>query len=376
MKIGISLLDFQPRNSGGIESYVRDLIEGLQKMKSKDDFVIIMNWHNRGEIEVKSNNFGIVYADRRRFHKKILHKVGMKGNSGRDQILNTVSELGLDVILYPLQHIPLGLEKYQGKFVVSIMDIQHEYLKDFFGKDEYHTRNTQYREACKKAIKIISISNFTKNTLVEKYHIEPDKIHTIYLNYNPKRVTKKAAKNEHGKYFFYPAATWPHKNHLNLITAFEGLNTKYPDYKLVLAGIKKQNEEEVKKEINHLGLDDVVIRLGYVDDVKLAELFTNAFAVVFPSLFEGFGIPVLEAMSVGVPTTIANTTSLPEVGGNASLYFDPSNVKDIESKMLKLIEDSKLREKLVNLGHKQVKKFSIEKMTKETYRVLKEAANG
>jgi glycosyltransferase involved in cell wall biosynthesis len=375
MRIGISLLDFQPRNSGGIESYVRDLIEGLQKIEISDDFVIIMNWHNKGEIRVKSNNFSIEYADHRRLYKKVLHKVGVRGHSGKDQILRTLEGLGLDVILYPLQHIPLGLEDYTGKFVVSIMDIQHEYYKAFFKKDEYLARNKQYREACERAEKIISISDFTKRTLIEKYNIDAKKITTIYLSFNPSRVSQKCSNNEYGKYFFYPAATWPHKNHLHLIRAFKQVSKTYPEFKLVLAGIKKQNEYKVMKEINKLGLSDVVIRLGYVDDSRLAELFTNAFALVFPSLFEGFGIPVLEAMSVGVPTVISNTTSLPEVGGDATLYFDPNSVNDIANKMITIIKDDNLRARLVKKGLKQVEKFSIQKMSEETYKLLIKVAN-
>lgn len=376
MKIGISLLDFQPRNSGGIESYVRDLIDGLQKIKSKDDFVIIMNWHNRGEIEVESNNFSIVYADHRKLHKKILHKAGVSGNSGKDQILRMVEKLVLDVILYPLQHIPLGLEDYKGKFVVSIMDIQHEYFKEFFKEDEYRTRNEQCRRACKRASRIISISDFTKRSLVDKYKIEPEKIKTIYLNFNPARVSAKKVENKLGKYYFYPAATWPHKNHLRLVKAFKKVATDSPDIKLVLAGIKKQNDAKVQAEITKLGLQGRVFMLGYVDDAELSKLFNNAFALVFPSVFEGFGIPVLEAMAVGVPTLISDTTSLPEVGGSATLYFDPKNANDIADKMNMMLKDEKLRYKLVELGYKQAKKFSVAKMANETYDVLKEVSNG
>lgn len=376
MRIGISLLDFQPRNSGGIESYVHDLIQGLQDLNIHDDFFIIMNWHNNGEVVIKSHRFKTIYADHRLLHQKILNKAGIKGNSGKDQILRVVEGLNLDVILYPLQHIPLGLEDYKGKFVVSIMDIQHEYLKEFFGKQEYLDRNKQYREACNKSTKIISISNFTKRTLVEKYKISPNKISTVYLNFNPSRVSTRKQKVSYGKYFFYPAATWPHKNHIRLIKAFGKLNIRYPEYKLVLAGIKKQKEDDIEEEIRILGLKDSVIRLGYVDDDRLAGLFTNAFALVFPSLFEGFGIPVLEAMSIGVPTTISNTTSLPEVGGNATLYFDPKKIGDIEDKMAKLIMGINLRTKLVTRGHKQVKKFSLDKMANQTYQLLREVVHG
>lgn len=376
MKIGISLLDFQPRNSGGIESYVRDLIEGLQQIKSNDDFVIIMNWHNKGEIGVKSNNFSIVYADHRKLHKKVLHKAGIRGNSGKDQILRTVEGLRLDVVLYPLQHIPLGLEDYNGKFVVSIMDIQHEYFKDFFEKNDYLARNKQYREACNRAETVISISDFTKKTLIEKYNIEAQKITTIYLNFNPTRVSKKRSGNEYGKYFFYPAATWPHKNHLKLIKAFKRVAIKDTDIKLVLAGIKKQNDIKIKSENVRLGLQERVFMLGYVNDNDLSNLFNNAFALVFPSLFEGFGIPVLEAMTVGVPTLISDTTSLPEVGGDATLYFDPNSVNDIESKMNTILKNEKLRNNLVKKGYVQVKKFSLHKMAQETYAVLKKVANG
>jgi glycosyltransferase involved in cell wall biosynthesis len=176
-------------------------------------------------------------------------------------------------------------------------------------------------------------------------------------------------------YFYFPAATWPHKNHIRLIKAFASVIEKYPKYELILTGLKRQKSDEITKLIQKLGITKAVKILGYLDYNELQDLYKGAFAMVFPSLFEGFGLPVLESMNMGVPVICSNTTSLPEVGGSAVLYFDPEDVTDIYDKMCLLIENKKLRPSLIKKGISQAKKFTLKKMITETVKVYNGAYN-
>ncbi|MBI2798440.1 glycosyltransferase family 4 protein [Candidatus Saccharibacteria bacterium] len=374
MRIGISLLDFQPNKSGGIETYCRDLISGLETIDQKNEYYVLLNLHNAKTIKVGAKNFYIVYADKRSFARKVLGKLG-KRVSNEELMSRFVENLGLDLLHFPLQTVQPYLLGTSVKKIVSIMDIQQEYFPEFFDKKDLAFRRKAYKQSCDSAVAVISISEFTKQCLVQKLSIAQRKIITVHLNYNASLLDKKSIKRSTDKpYFYYPAATWPHKNHLRLLQAFSEFSKEYPNYQLVLTGIKKQKGDEVQKYINKNNLGKVIKSLGYVDNDELPGLYQNAFGLIFPSLFEGFGIPVVDAMVCGCPVICSNTTSLPEVGGNAVLYCNPQSIKDIALKMTKLAENEKLRANLIKRGRVQAKKFTKEKMVKNTLKVYEKVA--
>lgn len=374
MRIGISLLDFQPGKSGGIETYCRDLIAGLEQTDHRNSYVVLLNLFNKGTLSVKSSNFQIVYVDEKSIKQKILGKLGNRV-SNEQLMQQCIQALGLDILHFPLQTIQPYLITLDVKKIISIMDIQQEYYPEFFDKTDLDNRREAYRKSCDAATLIISISDFTKNSLVEKFDINPSKIKTVHLNFDESLLSGgKSHQPVSGKYFYYPAASWPHKNHLKLLRAFKTVQKEYPDYKLVLTGISKQKANEVQDYIQNNFKSGSVEQLGYVDRSVLAGLYKHAFALVFPSLFEGFGIPVVDAMVCKCPVICADTTSLPEIAGKAALYCDPKSPTDIASKMTKLIEDESLRNKLVRFGEKQAQKFTRYKMVANTLRVYDKVA--
>lgn len=374
MKIGISLLDFQPGKSGGIETYCRDLISGLETTDHKNEYYILLNLHNADTIKVRTKNFHIVYVDSRSLGQKLLGKIGKKV-SNENLMLSTVQKLGLDIIHFPLQTIQPYLMGLSAKKIVSIMDVQQEYLPGFFDKNDLEFRRKAYKASCRASEIVISISNFTKQSLVEKLDIPANKIVTVYLNYDD--TLFDATPNKpivKGRYFYYPAATWPHKNHLRLLQAFKKFLRHHSDYKLVLNGAMKQDSAKIERYVKQNDLEAYVVQLGYVEDRQKPALFKNAFALVFPSLFEGFGIPVVEAMASGCPVVCSKTTSLPEVGGKAVLYCDPESIEDIERKMIEVVEDAKLRQELILKGKLQAAKFTKAKMAESTLKVYEKVA--
>ncbi len=166
----------------------------------------------------------------------------------------------------------------------------------------------------------------------------------------------------------------PRKNIERLIEAFAKLIIKHPNLSLLVVGKKGWLYEGILEAPKKFGIKESVRFIDFVQDQELPSLYKNAKCFVLPSLYEGFGLPVLEAMKYGCPVVTSNVSSLPEAGGDAALYVDPQNVNDIAEKIDKVLSDPKLREEMVKKGHEQVKKFSWEKTARETLRVLEEIA--
>jgi glycosyltransferase involved in cell wall biosynthesis len=257
------------------------------------------------------------------------------------------------------------------------MDIQEEYWPSFFSKQDLESRRISHKGSIMMAEHTITISEYTKRTIVDKYKINPKKISAIHLGYDEALFKKNPAKLTYSlpqKYFFYPAASWPHKNHLRLLEAFAKVVESYPDFHLVLSGIKMQQDSAIQDKIKALKLDDRVHSLGFVPKEQFPMIYKNAYSLVFPSLFEGFGIPLLEAMASSCPIIASSATSIPEVAADAALYFDPLKPQDMAEKMVDLIAHRQLRDQLIKKGLVRIKQFSEKKMALETLEVYRKVA--
>jgi glycosyltransferase involved in cell wall biosynthesis len=168
-------------------------------------------------------------------------------------------------------------------------------------------------------------------------------------------------------FLYYPAATWPHKNHLTLLSAVSVLQERYGfDGDLVLTGVTKQHHEKIYSEIQRLGLQKRVRLMGYLPYGDLPLVYNLARLMVFPSLFEGFGIPLLEAMACGCPVACSNTTSLPEVAGDAAVQFDPLSPEDMAAAIWSVWSDESLRQDLKQRGVERAARFTWEETARRT----------
>jgi glycosyltransferase involved in cell wall biosynthesis len=169
---------------------------------------------------------------------------------------------------------------------------------------------------------------------------------------------------------YYPAATWPHKNHKMFLGALKIMKYRYGfDGQLVLSGIAMQTNNDILKEIIRLGLQEDVVVLGYLPQEDLPCLYNLARMMVFPSLYEGFGIPLVEAMACGCPIACSNVTSIPEVVGDAALTFDPYSVEEMAEKVWRVWNDDVLRQEMNLKGLGRVKRFSWDNMARQTIAV-------
>jgi glycosyltransferase involved in cell wall biosynthesis len=313
--------------------------------------------------------------------KKLLRSI-LKGATGIDILRAEPNYLNFDVVHHPLSTMKPSWKRFPS--VLTFLDMQQEFYPQFFTSVELETRRATSRASASAATRIIAISEHAKKCLEERYEIEADKIDVIYPGYGEEyRVIDdwervNAIRRKYGlekPFLYYPAATWPHKNHRLLLFALKLLKERYGfDGELVLTGVAMNTFDTLMSEAVRLGLDGMVRVLGYLPYEELPCLYTLAKLMVFPSLFEGFGIPVVEAMACGCPVACSNATSLPEVIGGAGIMFDPSSQEDMAEKIWQAwIDDGKL-ELLRQAGLKRVAMFTWKDAARETLDVYKRAA--
>ena len=270
----------------------------------------------------------------------------------------------LHVFFSPAHYIPRFCPF---KTVVTIHDLSYLYFPDeFLKKDLYQLKNwTAY--ALRNSIKIIAVSKTTKKDIIHEYGIPDEKISVIYNGYE---TDKQSAATLRTNYFLYVGTIQPRKNLKFLITAFSQFHKTNPSFNLIIAGKKGWLYEDIFKQVEWMGMKDFISFPGFVTDEEKDSLYKKAVAFVLPSLYEGFGIPLLEAMAHGCPVLSSFSSSLPEVGGEACLYFDPKNSDDLVEKMNAIISDKELAKKLIRAGKKRIEDFSWLKTGENTLNLL------
>ena len=259
--------------------------------------------------------------------------------------------------------------------VVTLVDIQEKYYPQFFTKQDLWNREYYYVGSTRAADQVVTISEFSRNSIAHHHHISKDKIHVCYLAaddyfYEPFE-SEDIRIQLPDLYIFYPANRWFHKNHDNLLKALVILKKEY-NVKIpcVFTGFDYENGYPLNKKISEYGLDDQIKNLGYVNKEELKHIYKNARMLCFPSLFEGFGMPLVEAMATGCPVVCSNVTSTPEVVGDAALMFNPEDPEHIANKINDVLTDEGLREKLIVLGKDQAKKFSARNLAQRHLEVF------
>lgn len=260
------------------------------------------------------------------------------------------------------------------KTVVTIHDLSYLFFpQEFLKKDLYQLTNWT-RHAIEKSQVVIAVSKTTKKDIVREYGTDEDKIAIIYNGYEKTEsslATQKQKKVD--PYFLYVGTVQPRKNLKFLISAFAEFMKKHPTYKLLIAGKKGWLSDDIEPYVASLKLVDSVSFLGYVSQEKKDALYKGATAFILPSLYEGFGIPLLEAMANKCPVLSSYKSSLPEVGGEACLYFDPQEQSDLIEKMELVATDETLRKDLIQKGAKRAKAFSWDQTGEQTLQLLKSA---
>lgn len=262
--------------------------------------------------------------------------------------------------------------------VVSIHDLSTVIFPEQRGLTISQKHNRRLKQVCQKAAKIITISQSTKNDLIKGLDLSASKIKVIYpgktefKNFGilPKEIEPKS-------YILAVGTIEPRKNLISLFRAYVRLPLNLQNqYPLVIAGGKGWNDSAIFKTVHELGIERKINFLGFVSDEVLGKLYKEAAVFVYPSLYEGFGLPIIEAMQFGTPVITADTSSMPEAAGNAALIIKPKNINAIAKAIENILIDKKLRHQLSQKGLVQAKKFSWEKSARETIELLEEVSRG
>lgn len=234
-----------------------------------------------------------------------------------------------------------------------------------------------------KAKVVITVSEFSKKDIVSHYPINPDKIQIVGNAPNAvfqplEYEDKERIKDQYSagcEYFIYAGSVHPRKNLINLLKAFSQFKKwQRSNMKLVIAGRLAWKTDEFTKLLSTFKFRNDVILTGYLEKKELASLIASAYAMVYPSFFEGFGVPPLEALQCHVPALVSNNSAMPEVGGDAYLYIDPERVEDMAEKMLLIYKDEALRNRLIENGKKRLSQFSWDTAAEKMWSCIELAA--
>lgn len=362
MKVLYDYQMFTIQKYGGISRYFYELIKESPSNEAKLGFRLSNNAYlNKSSCNGLYPFFPNFDFYRRQWLYEKINKITSKANIA----------FGKYDIFHPTYYDPYFLNHINNKpYVVTCYDMIHEL---FYEKYESLREDKTLLENKKKVIlnatKVIAISHQTKRDMMSIYGIDGSNIEVIYLgnSLNKTQISKKQIENP---YLLFVGTRDNYKNFNSLITNIKDQIIKYK-LKLVCAGGGSFKEYEINL-INDLGLNNAVINIQFENDEELAKLYQNAVAFIFPSLYEGFGIPVLEAFACSCPVLLSNCASLPEVGGDAALYFDPYSPSSIQEGLENVLNDLDLKASLVAKGNERLREFSWQQTHQKTRQLYSE----
>ncbi len=360
MIIGIEAERANNKYKTGVEHYVKELILELAKIDSKNQYILYLRTKPEEWFLALPKNFTVKVLPFPIFWTQLRLSWEMLWNAP-------------DVLFVPASTLPL----IHPKSVYTEHDVAWIYFPEIFTWYMRQFHRIFSALARNGATKIISISESTKKDLVEHYKISPAKIAVVQHGYTktqniPDELSKEVETKLPSEYLLFLSTLQPRKNLELLIDAFREFKNEHPEFphKLVVVGQPGWKFESILKKIEEN--NDIVVYLGRIADNDRWPVYKRAKLFIHPSLYEGFGMWILEAFECGVPVAVSGTSSLPEVGGNASLYFDPHSKDEMKAVILRVLQNPELSQEMIAKGKQQLAKFSWEKCAQETLAVLEE----
>lgn len=370
MRIGINTLYLLPGKVGGSETYITNIVKCLSRLDKDNEYIIFINNECKGYFEKLAPNI-----------KTILCPFNAASRPIR--------------ILWEQLILPFQIKKHKidllfsggftapfvcpAKSVLMVFDMQHINQPENFSKVFLFFLKTIIYMSVKSADHILTLSNNSKNDITGHYNITPENVTATYLASDSDVFYKRSEDEVDGvrnkynlpeRYLYYGAASLPHKNHKRLLNVFKSIKKNLPDVKLVLTGARDYGEGSIAEHIKSLDLDDDVILLGWLSFDEVAAIYSGAELFVFPSLHEGFGMPVLEAMACGTPVVSSNIEPLKEIVADGAILFDPYDEESMKETILSVLSGSELKNSLIKKGTDRADFFTWENTAKSTMEVF------
>ena len=371
MIVGINLMYLRPGQVGGSEFYIREVINELQnfctiRIFCSKEVALTFQQKKNLDINILTNNdfsqINRLYCENIKI-RKILH------NKPID-------------ILWSPANFAIFLSNRKIPQICTIHDLQYLHCsqdRSYFARVSQKILFFLTFSVCSH---VISISDFTKKDLIDNYNLDETYITTVLNGVNSnqfdiseeKRTALKDKFDLPEHFFYYPAVTMPHKNHLGLLESFSKFHAQNKNIYLIFSGatsgIYSDTYLQIEEKIQNLGLGQYVKHLGYISRDEVFEVMSSAKAMVFPSEFEGFGLPLLEAMRCRTPVIASNKSSIPEIAGDAAILIDPYDIDGWVRSMQDVLHNKILRIKLQEKGICNLTRFSWKKCALETYEVF------
>ncbi len=342
--------------------YVDKLIENIGSIDHTNQYTLLLKKHRIGIYSTLPANFTLMECNVKEF-----------SFAEQTKLAWICYQLKADLVHFPLVQHPV---LYFKKSVIGILDLTTlRFYNPAKNKYVFWIKQKIYAGvifiASRKAKHLITISNYVRDDIIKNFGVKESKVTTTYNSADPLPTPgEEVARLVGKKFIMYVGRHLPHKNLGRLVEAYQQLLIKYPDLKLVIVGKEDGATGALKSS---LGKSNGVIFTGFLPDNQLRWLYEHTACYVFPSLSEGFGLPGLEAMVHSAPVASSDGTCLPEVYGEAALYFDPLSVDDMAEKISMILDDKKLRVELIAKGKIQASKYSWKRMAEQTVEIYNSA---
>ncbi len=392
VRIVINAQILQPDTVGGVATFIIGLVRTLGELEGPEEYLIVVHPGNPGWLKryLGANQRTVLAPGKFTLAKRVfgpyLSRFGhlLQGVPSPGQRSSPVrvpdSSRFYESLCSRAVHFPHPNFTRSGMpMVITLHDLQHMHYPQFFHPAELDRRNAFYSAACQVAQVIATDAKWGKQDLIASCRVPPEKIFSItmapptdvYAPITPSILQDVRARFSLPENFMlFPANTWEHKNHLGLLKAMAQVRARDQlSLDLVCTGRKDSWGRVIDRHIRELGLDRQIRFLGYVSSSELRALYHLAQFVIYPSLFEGGGLPVLEAFREDAPIACSNVTALPEYAGDAALLFDPLDVDSIANALCRMSTDPVLRQDLRRRGRERARLFTWER-TAKTYRAL------
>ncbi len=391
MKIAININELTLKEETGVKVYTREIVEALAKIDRENEYVLYISELPKKELSSEASGLSSFLKNVNNNSKFFIQNSKFKFPFWTYlKLPQEIKKDGPDIFFTPIQSVPFLNKPKNIKVVATIHDLAFLIFPEHFTAKDRFLLSFHTKRAIQMADKIIAPSEATKKDLIKFYKTDENKINVVYHGVNPpapliKGKNSFSFKIQNSKhvperhrgfkipYILFVGQIQPRKNLIRLIEAFELIrekNKKYPSLKLVIAGGRGWMADKAYEKARKSKFSKDIIFVGKVSNEHLAELYENALIFVMPSLYEGFGLPILEAMSCGVPCAVSNNSSLAEIVDDHGLLFDAYSSSDIAQKISMFLNNDVLRKDFSQRSLQNAKKFSWAESAKKTLEVI------